>query len=275
MNNWWTDFTLQVDEQCTLTLPGLMLTVRHLVHEWQCEYRRLKHEHSIPDNRFILLEEKAEKVNELLPQPGSYTPLPNIKLDRQILKCKSNTVCFAPKAGNKPFVIRPHIPINLAPGAMTTIFVSTPVWVQVLVDDNRQVISDIPVTVPSDTWIGKDRMDGELCYAGESTGRLSLELLPLRNDRIITPVEIQNLGQDNLYLERFSLSLPHCSVFTDEKGFLWTERIRCCREKELNKANIKVMPGPPGFASKPHRIAKPRQEIHTSHIAKAVSLLFG
>ncbi len=272
---WWNGFELSEDRQSTLTLPGIRLTVRHLKHEWQCEYRRFKEEDSIPDSRHEITHEPAERVTELLPQPGSYTPLPNIKLERRILNSRNNFVRFVPKAGDKPFVIRPHIPINLAPSTVSTIFVSTPIWVQVLVDDDRKTLSDIPVSVPSDTWIGKDRMSGELCYAGASTGRLTLELLPLRKDRVITPVEIQNLGQDNLYLERFSISLPHCSIYADDTGNLWTERIRCCREKELDKANIKVMPGAPSFAGHATLVSAPRQQIHSSHIAKAVSVLFG
>ena len=128
---------------------------------------------------------------------------------------------------------------------MTTIFVSTPVWVQVLVDDNRQVISIFRLRCPPTPGSVKIEWMGTLLW-GESTGRLSLELLPLRNDRIITPVEIQNLGQDNLYLERFSLSYPIVRCLP-MKGFYMDRKNPLLPGKGIEQGQHKGYAGASGF----------------------------
>ena len=149
-------------------------------------------------------------------------------------------VTFLPALAKLPTVIRPFQPLTIPPGGRCTIYVGTLVWMKVCVGDKQTVLTEIPLATPSLTWVGRNTMAGELCYASPSFARLVLEAVPKRPWRAVTPVTLINRREEPLLLERFSLPTPLLSLHQNDRGQLWTPGVTVEVETDMNSASLHV-----------------------------------
>ncbi|WP_166269180.1 hypothetical protein [Marinobacter caseinilyticus] len=175
----------------------------------------------------------AQSVSHVL--PGG-----DVQLQRFIRPDEGNTVVYLPVLAKRPTVIRPFQPLTIPAAGECTIYVGTLVWMRLNVGNVGNTLVEMPLAVPSLTWVGRSTMEGDLCYSAPSFARLVLDAVPKRPWRAITPVRICNRRPEPLLLERFSLPTPLLSLHQNTKNQLWTPKVTVICETDMNSARIKI-----------------------------------
>lgn len=197
---------------------------------------------------------------------------------------------------DRPVVVRPDGPLAIPGGERVTIFVSTPVWVTISVGrasrsrkrrgrkpsvrtDEEAVedvwLAELPTHRLSDTWFGPSTRVGELCYASRTAGRLSLDEIPIRPHRAVTPVTIDNRAVTPLIVQRLLVPIPTLALYADAGGTLWTQGVTLTRDGDADAAIARVDGAPPTVREgPPERIAEPREPEHAASVVRAFSRLF-
>jgi hypothetical protein len=258
---WWQPQTVPDGRTLDCRVGPLRLRVRHVGGEW-----RLVSEYE---------EEVPGPVAPVTLQPGS-DELPDENIQRYIAPRGGEQLQLKPVLADRPVVIQPRQPVFLPSQTETTLYLSTPVWLQVEVGGGKlAMLCEIPTVRLSDTWFGSSTRVGELCYSGRTQARHDPAEVPYRSHRAITPVTIRNEAGSVLPLEKLSLPVPMLSVYGAEDGSLWTQRISLLRRSDSDMADIKVDAGAPAEAGTVSRISGPRRESGRGGIVRAFSVLFG
>ncbi|MBU2501143.1 hypothetical protein KJ682_07450 [bacterium] len=184
-------------------------------------------------------------------------------------------VSLTPLTADRPMVVKPITPFLLPPGEELTLYISTILWLQVTVGEDRREFLQIPLFRPSDTWFGSSTRDGEMCYALQTSARLRLENLPRRPHRAISALVVRNRAAQNLAIEKVLLPLPHMSLFAAEDGQLWTEEVTLEHTDGRHEAPLDLSDGPPAQAGVTRRIGGPRQRAPRGLLTRAFSGLMG
>lgn len=222
---WAHPYTLKSGQTQCHELSQTRLWVTRLDLEWQIRSETVKAD--ADPMRW------TEQISHVL--PGTEVPL-----QRFVKPDDSNELVFLPALANLPTVIRPYQPLTIPAGGECTIYVGTVVWMQVCVGRQRMLLAELALSEPSQTWVGRNTMEGELCYSAPSFARLVLKAVPKRPWRAITPVKIVNRRPEPLLLERFSLPTPLLSLHQNERGQLWTPAVTVVCETEMNSASLNV-----------------------------------
>jgi len=152
---------------------------------------------------------------------------------------------------------------------------SAVLWVRVRLQQRHHPLLDVAATRLSDTWFGPSTMEGELCYATTTSGRLYLDDLPVRVHRAITPVHINNAGAQPLKLEKLSLPVPFLSLFDTGAHGLWTEEITLHHDERKELAQVVVGAYPPQPYHQARRVSSSRKVADKSMLNKTFGALFG
>ncbi|WP_097460817.1 hypothetical protein [Mangrovitalea sediminis] len=257
---WAQELALESGQTLRNDFGSLRLWITMLDREWQVRYERA-------DN-------KREDVR-WLQVLGFVLPGGDVSLNRYVRNDLSPKLRMMPALPDRSVVIRPYHPLYIPAGGYCTIYVSTGAWLRLQVGDKQTQLLELPIVVPSMTWVGKTTMDGELCYASNTFARLALEALPKRSWRVITPVRIVNRRKDALLLERFSLPSPMLPVFKSEQNWLWTPEVTVTCEKDIAEAKLAVAPHAPADAGKCELLCHARQEPEKGGLVKAFDRIFG
>ncbi len=195
--------------------------------------------------------------------------------ERYVFASESLRLHLKPRLADRPVVIRPRQTVALLSGQRTTLYLSTPIWLRVEVGDPPVLLKEVPVLRMSDTWFGPNTREGELCYAGRTHARHSLEELPERAHRAITPLTIHNRAGSPLMLEKISLPVPLLALYGDALGRLWTQALTLVRESDSDLASVRIEGQPELGSGDLTRLAEPRQVGGRSAVTRAFGLLFG
>ncbi|MGD8310051.1 MAG: hypothetical protein PVG98_11480 [Chromatiales bacterium] len=180
-----------------------------------------------------------------------------------------------PALADRSIVSRPADPFFLQPGEETTIYVSSPLWAVIRVHGVAVPLKELALADLSDTWFGPSTLEGELCYATRTSARLSLDEIPHRVFRAVTPVRLENRAGTALPLDRLNLPVPFLGLYHRAGGDLWTEQISLVREEDGDMAALKIHPGSPRALGDATRIAEPRRRTDAGALVRAFGALFG
>ena len=156
-----------------------------------------------------------------------------------------------------------------------SLFLTTPIWLSLSAAPSGKLMTELPCHRPSDTWFGTSTREGELCYAGVTSARLSLEDLTMRPHRAVTQVRIENQASTPLHLDRIALPAPGLSLFAAEDRRLWTERVRITRQPDGQVRGLAIEGEPPSEAGEVMRIVAPRNQGDENPFARAFRALLG
>jgi len=168
-------------------------------------------------------------------------------------------VSLQPALADRPVVSRPEYPLFVPPGESVTLYLSTPLWARVELVESERLLQEVPSYRMSDTWFGATTVDGELCYATRTAGRLHLNNVPRRYHRAMTPLRVKNTAKDALALERVQLPVQHLALYTTSTDQLWTQGVTMTRSEGREGADVQVRSGPPADADGATRIREPRE----------------
>jgi hypothetical protein len=188
--------------------------------------------------------------------PSEQTAVRRFAFDRTVA-----SVTIAPALADRAVVVNPQEPLHLPPKERVSLYISTPIWIQLVVGGDSAPLVDEPTLRPTDTWFGPSTMRGELCYATKTAARLTLENLPPRPHRVVSVVEIRNRARTTLTVDRLRIPFVHLSVYVAATGDLWTESVAFEHVEEEDMASVRLGSGPPVDAAGAVQIAGPRTPI--------------
>ena len=258
--NWQTTYSINKSAGYCWQITSLYLQLFRHPKEWLICW------HSDPTN------ESREVSSEALATKAE--PQPDLKHEHYVMKSTSGKVRLTPKTADRPVVVRPRNPFILPSQEEATLFVSTPLWIEIAVGDPPRTLKEMPVKRPSDTWFGPSLLTGELCYDSRTRGVMELEHLEYQPNRVITPLLIRNQAETPLTLERVSLPVPLLSIYQADDKSLWTESLSLTREEDGEMAALKITEGHPRQATRAKKITEPRQKNDKSSLVRAFGGLF-
>ncbi len=256
--SWWEAQEVGSGQRLECRVGSLALTIGRGKDEWTLASSGIAEEDAEAKASFRIVKGLSEEVDERFVHSGH-----------------SGQVLLSPRLADRPVVIRPRQPVFLLSGQTITLYLSTPIWLQVQVGDPAVLLKELPVLRLSDTWFGPSTREGELCYAGRTQARHDPAELPDRPHRAITPLTIHNKAASPLPLEKISLPVPLLALYGDQQGKLWTQAVTLTRQEQGEMASIQIDSKASDGGSEWTRLAEPRQDTGRSGMTRAFDLLFG
>lgn len=256
---WWGEFTFGEGERGCWHVGPLELWLTRLQTEWRFAWRA---------------GDDAMAARLAVDYPLDLRdPAPGMTAQRFSFRTAPEQVRVVPALANRSVVVRGATPFFIPPGETASLFVSTPLWVQVYMPHSSAPLIDIPIYRPSDTWFGTSTREGELCYASSTLARASLADFPVRPHRAITPVLIKNQDRTPLGLERINLPVNLLPLFASAEGHLWTRGVILERHKDGVMGAIRFTNS--GTPSGTRHVAAPRATPAGTIVMRAWNRLFG
>jgi hypothetical protein len=187
-------------------------------------------------------------------------------------------LALRPALADRPVVARPEHPLSVLPDEAVTLYLSTPLWIQVERAGSGRRLTELPSLRMSDTWFGASTQTGTLCYATRTAGRLHLDRLPRRLHRAVTPLKVRNRADEPLALERVQLPTPHLSLYGTPDDALWSDAVTMTHRTSGEGAQVQIQEGPPPDVAGAERLQDPREQSRQGLITStfsAVGALFG
>ena len=203
-------------------------------------------------------------------------PVSGVERSRFSFFSTAGELYLQPILADRPVISRPETPLYLPAGESVTFYVSSPLWVNVLLGASMKPLLDRPIYRPSDTWFGPPTRRGGLGYATKTLALTSMENFPFSPFRAITPVLIQNRARNNLLIEQINLPAPYLTLFQARNGTFWTQTMVLEREDNDNQelALLKLGRGAPLEVGVSTVVAKSRRHADKSVVIRAFSRLF-
>jgi len=181
---------------------------------------------------------------------------------------------LAPLLADRPVVSRPRAPFNIAPDTAVTVYVGTPLWVELRAGAERTLLCELPLMRPAQTWFGTSNWEGALCYAGRTYCRTAAEEVPRRPWRAVSPLRLENQAKDGWQLDRVALPVPQMPLFTALDGRLWTSSLATTRDANGDVGDIRIGSSEPLEPGPWTRRGAPRKPGNTSILGRFYGNLF-
>ncbi|MBI4815658.1 MAG: hypothetical protein HY791_05355 [Deltaproteobacteria bacterium] len=229
---------IKEEEAAFFRIGPLSLEIQRKVFEW----RILSARSGDP------LEASAEAI---VPCEPTQNPGRDIQTVRFGVNGPVEDLVLAPALPDRPIVCATEPPLFVPPEEKVTLHVGTPIWVRVDLEEpgassgGRRKLIELPSVVLSDTWFGPPTdIEGEVCYAIRTAGRLHRENLPKRAHIARTEVIIENRAKDSLSVAKLRIPVPVLGLYLAEDLGLWTDRLSLVRRDDRGMAELRVDKSP-------------------------------
>lgn len=257
--SWWEAVSLEPGTTARWRIGGLRLAVYRSAREWLLSTEEVE-ELEEPDWSLDRLDQRPEETDDV---------------ERHVFRQTDDRIRLRPALADRPIVTSPRIPLYVPPGEEATLYVGSPLWIEVETGDPPRTLRELPLRRPSDTWFGPDTREGELCYATRTRAALDLGNLPRTGRRVTTALQIRNQADTPLRVEKVKLPVPLLSVFdSPSTGLLWTETVTMVRRGEAESADLEVHDSPPPEAGNTTLLTEPRERPERGLLTRAVGSLF-
>jgi hypothetical protein len=258
---WWGQCTINVGDVSEWTIGPLSIWIKRFDGEWRLAYH-LEIDSSLSKSSF----NRGRDEDTLLSKENVL---------RFALSQKSNDILLSPILADRPVVVRPEKPLYVLQRDKVSVYVPSPLWVRVEIDQPLRQLAEIPSVRPSDTWFGPNTLEGELCYASNAFCRVRYEDIVFRPYRAITKVFIDNQSSTPLLLESINLPVTYLSLYhNSETDSLWTESIKLIREEGEKLNRVKLDASPPTQAGVCEKIQGARLRHDRNILTRAFKNLF-
>lgn len=254
----WGDFAVEEGQRGYWRIGPLELWLSHLRGEWNLHYHQ---------------QDDALDSSAQVELPADGAPPEEATQLRFSFQRPARRLSLLPLLADRAMIIKPDAPLFVPSGEAATFFISTPVWVRVGLEHAGRLF-ELPSHRPSDTWFGPSTTVGELCYSSHTAARLSLDELPFRPHRAVTPLVIHNRAEDALLFEKVKLPVQYLSLYQSETQFLWTEAVTLKHEEPGDLAALDLGNRAPPQAGRSVKLASARQSAGQNIVLRAFSKLF-
>ncbi|MBK9368060.1 MAG: hypothetical protein IPN01_17385 [Deltaproteobacteria bacterium] len=245
---WTAEYPLELDRALRVRLGPLELRVSRRARELRVS--------SLSDPNQLA---RAPEVDHVSPEDEPGGASPKLNTWRFGFTEEPSRLRLAPALADRPVIIRPEEPLTLLPGEEVRAYVSSPVWLRLLVGEARRLLLELPSHRPSDTWFGPLDHQGQLCYALATHLSLTWADRLWKPHRAITPVVIVNSAQEPFTVARLRVPVGQLSIYGTPDRRLWTERITLTRRDDAEgEARVTVDGEPPREAEGGELLSPPR-----------------
>jgi hypothetical protein len=255
---WWGTVDLDIDTGGRWDIGPSTLWLYRTAREWRVLHR--------PSPTVGTADPMADRSDVTVPLPNDEmsavldTEDEALHTSRYSFGETEARISLRPALADRPVVSRPEHPLYVPPDESVTLYLSTALWIQIVLPDSDRKLQEIPSFRMSDTWFGASTVDGEFCYATRTAGRLRLDRLPRRLHRAVTPLRIRNTAPDPLALERVQLPVQHLALYATPTHQLWTQGITMTRSAAQEGADVRIRSGPPADADEAEFLQEPREQ---------------
>ena len=257
LTRWWGTYRLRPEQVGYWRIGPLALWVRHRAGEWSVSS---KYEED-PLDASCEVDVASEREVE-----GSCT--------RFGVADDSDELTLQPVVADRAFIARPEDPLVLPARERLTVYLGTTVWLRLMVAGNR-LLKELPLYRPSDTWFGPNTREGELCYASRTFCRMRREDLLVLPHRATTAVQINNLADEPLPLDRIKLPVPNLSLFHSQRNRLWTQDVSYERRTVGDTVAARFGRRAPDHVLDAQEVSPPRISGSDNVMIRAFTTLFG
>ena len=172
----------------------------------------------------------------------------------------TDRLTLAPGLPDRPVVVSPELPFFLPPRHEARVYVRVPLFVRVVLEDSsgtQTAIADLPSLVLSDTWFGTFT-EGVLGYWLTTKARRSVSHDLFEPHLAMCPLNLANLSDEALPVERFAVRVSHLSLFADEDR-IWADEVQVRYEASAEGSEVRYTNRMPPDAPHAERIALPRE----------------
>lgn len=138
---------------------------------------------------------------------------------------KPRILKMLPTFPNKPLVSKLPQPLYVLPKEHVWLYMSSPLVLNLVTEKPDIVLEEINIYKLSDTWLGNNTVEGELCYYSGNKCSTKLVNLKEETNKVITPILIANKTSRVLQLKSICLPVPFLSIYNHQKNYLWTEEV--------------------------------------------------
>lgn len=259
MKNWWGVYDFNTAQKIQTQIGPLCLAIESDSSELRLFYDR------DPD-----WQEHNEADNCSLASFFATLPLQ----ERYVFRADARGITLLPALADRSVVVQPATPFYLPAGHSVTVFISTPLWVHISLGTHDDTLKELPTLRPSDTWFGPNTMEGELCYASHTSARISIDNLPTRSHRAITPVQIVNESSSALFLERINLPVTYLDIYETDSCQLWTQGVKMVKNANDETAGMELLAGPPADVAGAVQLTEARNKASERTIIRKISGFF-
>lgn len=255
---WWQPQALALDEYWQYTIGPITLYFKRRLQEWQCSFERLEP----ADTNYKAVSQSALCIPELL------------TAQRFIFRHSPTAVRLTPKLLERPVVIKTRQPVSIPAGEQNVFYISSPVCIQISLEQPSTPLLELPVQRLSDTWFGTTTQHGELCYADKTHARHSLAEIPARPHRAVTAVTIENRSDKMLTIDKISIPLPYLALYGRSDGTLWTDPITLQHEGHGSLTRFKIGKELPAGLCSADLLTAPRELPDKHSLVRAFTGIF-
>jgi hypothetical protein len=255
---WWGTFQIPMGTGARWEIGPLSLWIERRREYWTVMRDR-------EDDPFLHRSSVAIPAESWEPVPG--------KTERYGAARESGSLKIRPMHADRPVVITPEEPLTLPPKRTIHLYVSLPLWYQVIDGEEGVPFIDEAVVRPSDTWHGPNTRVGQLCYASRT--RANVDPVGRLPHRVVAPLEVRNGSETDLRVERIRLPTPYLSIFADERRELWTEAVVFEKAEGQAQADIRIEPDPRPQGQKLELLSAPRLKAEKKFVWHAFGEIFG
>lgn len=218
--NWFGVTQFELSQTKCWQIGERFIALKRLEREWTL----WNQETSTETNDPIVL------VEEALPEPEDL-----VAPSRFMVSETSDTIHVEPSLADRAVVAKPSSPLVVLPKQRIDVYVSTPLWLSLFVGNSNQLIADIPLWRPSDSWFGPSTMEGDLCYAKYTDAKTDLSLLTKYSGRAITEVSLHNEQSTPLVVEKLNIPTPALKLYINQQGEAWTQKVAIVQSEERGR----------------------------------------
>ena len=257
-NQWWQPVALSNGQSWQYTLGPLTLYLQRSPFEWLLGFTRA-----------------PEQDTHSQTQSNAIRQLPELEnLQRFVFRQSPAQFCLNPKLLDRPMVVKTRTQLSIPPAQQAIFYISSPVVIEVNLQQPACNLLDIVSQRLSDTWFGPSTLHGELCYADKTQARHIRADLPVRPHRAVTAVTIENNADTMLVIDKLSIPLPYLALYGLDDGSLWTDPITLQHDGNHVLTRFKITKQLPAGVTAAAKIAAPRQNIEKQGLIRAFTGMF-
>jgi hypothetical protein len=191
--------------------------------------------------------------------------------DRWVAGEEPERLRLVPAMPDRSVVIRPRYPLHVPGGKEVLFFVSIPVWVRVLVDEEGLSLCELPTVVLSSTWFG-DPITGELCYSLKTKVLRQIGMVENQAHQAVCPVLIRNQALVDLDFQRICIRVEYLSLYRGQTR-LWTNQVEVQFHGENLNSTIITGREAPSFEPTAEKLGEARLPAERSLLKKSFFFL--
>ena len=259
-NEWWGEFSFKAGTTGQWEIGPLRIAIQWLPGEWLIAHEQIEEDKANPGWRFAYSDSGLREEGWA-------------EIARFVSQSTKEQLMVRPALADRSVVSRPFTPFTVPADEEATIYVGTPLWFTLWTGSREESLFEIPIRRPSDTWFGPSTLEGELCYASRTYGRLNRENITFSPRWALTQLHIVNQSEASLLVERINLPVPYLSLYAGTDGVLWTEAVKMAEKRNTSLAEFDIEDGPPQVASGAQLVAPPRKHPQKGMLVRAFSVL--